>query len=699
MVDDKFLTINNRPAHKKLAWIFLWVFCWLVCFAYQHFLISSHPLSFYLNTTVAILFALSLAKPKASFYIFIFLIPLLNSIPKIAGVPELDIIIFLFLPIWLGYLVKKANWHAGNSPRMLRSKIGIPIITISAIVLISAVITIFRNSNFYPLITNNFYNLTVNLYGVSSIESMLWTGKFFINYLVGLGMLIVVFDLIKTKRDIITAILILISSTMISFLVILYQYLLDPLFGNLEPWAQNGRLNATFTDPNALGNFTILLFPIFLILIFYYKKAGKKIIAIFLFVALLAMVLLSGSRSAFIGIFSSLMFILFIFFRDLKVFLSSKRNKLIFFIPLSLLVIIALIGLFLIVKRPGFIAGIGLIDKLAETAGTAIKFYRKDGLVEAIKSISNYRYIYWQQAIVMAKDFPLTGIGIGNYIVELPQYIIKTGAYFFQVDFAGNYYLQVVSELGLVGLFLVLYLYYMIIKKAVIYFKTSNKNRLLAGGLFSSFLAMLVVFNLGAHTNIGEIQLTFWLIIGLLLAAIRAETMRSYRMKTRIFSLESFGYKRIIPLLIILIIFSGLFFKASFEELSINVKQSGYEFENEYGFYDQFEENGVIYQWTAIDASKVIQKETDTIIIPMRAANPDITDKPLQVKIFINNSLMDELTFNDDRWYDVAIDLSYLKRDQFTLTLVCSRDWVQRDWGVGSSNKELGVLIEQWYFK
>jgi len=60
--------------------------------------------------------------------------------------------------------------------------------------------------------------------------------------------------------------------------------------------------------------------------------------------------------------------------------------------------------------------------------------------------------------------------------------------------------------------------------------------------------------------------------------------------------------------------------------------------------------------------------------------------------------LIKTIKFDDYKWHDVIIDLKSVERNKFTLTVVCSRSWIPREWGFSSSKKELGVLIGQEKF-
>ena len=693
--------LNNYKINilkKSFIYLLIFVVSYVVFFEYQRYIISENIyLIIIVNTLVLIIFLLAVFKTKFALFLFIFLIPLLNSLNKIISSKDVDTILFLFFSLWLGFIVNGISETLGKNYLKKRNififekEFSTPIILLIFVIFISAAVAIFRYSNFYPFITNKFYNLVVNLNGFTSIVSIYWVLKFFFNFLCGFLFFYLIFNVIKSSKDIITSLLILVASTMVSSFVLFYQYFFNPYFGNLEIWANSGRLNATFTDPNSLGNYTVLLFPVFLIFIFYFKKWYQKTFFGIFFMVLVLMIFLSGSRSAFMGSILSTFVLIIISFTEIKKWFR-KRKKLAFIFIIFVSVLIVVFVLILSKKIP-FVGEIGLFNKLSESITAVLSYYRKDGFIEAIKAISNYRYIYWQQAVWMFKDYPVAGIGLGTYITELPQYIIKTGANFFQIDFAGNYYLQILAELGVTGFVLVGFIFYLVIKKGYKIIK-KGKDKLLPSALLTSFISMLVVFNLGPHTNIIEMQFTFWLIIGLLITFtnVYEEKNNNFRYAIRKNILEKVFF------IFILIIFLANLLLSSFGELSTNIKQVIYGWENKYGFYQEINIDGEECRLTSIDASEVLEKKGSKITLPIKALNPDIKSNPLYVKIYINNCLIKTIKFDDYKWHDVIIDLKSVERNKFTLTVVCSRSWIPREWGFSSSKKELGVLIGQEKF-
>jgi len=712
--------------------IILFLIFYIIFFLYMRLIVEDNlSLILFAHSLMFIIYFLSLYKIKYGLFLFIFLIPLLNS----QAVPFVTrpryILLFLFFGLFLGFLVN--NTSKFLSSRSLKYTKGIifdssitkAMFIFIVILILSSAITIFRYSNFYPFITNNYYNLAINLNGIGSTDSMIWTIRFFYNYFIGFLFFILIFNVVDRVEDIINSIISLISATMISAGVIIYQYYFNPYFGNIEHWVNSGRFNATFTDPNALGAYTILLFPIYIGLVIYFKKWYLKLLILVSFSLFLMLLFFSGSRSAFIGIILAIIIFIVIFIirgsRYMKgrwVFYSRWIKIILISIPIIILLSFTFFSFYLINNPDSYILKTTLINRTIETLKTGIYYTGNYGIIEGLKSISNYRYIFWGQAVMMFKDYPLTGVGQGSYLLQLPNYLAKNRTGYLVdgklgVDYTGNYYLQILSELGFPGIVVILFIIYLLISKVFNYFKVKRRLKEFENSdwllivLFISFVSMLVVQIFGPHTNFDEVQLTFWLIIGLMIVCVKLKQI-GFKKQFRPLQIHGrlrFGLGEKISLVVIVLIFTFSLVISSVTTLSINVSQNLYDikgnyrgWENKYGFYKEETIDGETFRWTCIDASEVIEKNGNKMIIPMKDAIPIEPEKPLTVKIFVDNLLVKKVKIEHDKWTDVQIDIPDFTRDMFTLTLTFSRSWSPKEIGLNPDTRELGIRIGKYRF-
>ena len=890
MVSETYLISKNIHIKNLIKTGLLFLVLFAVFFLYQKRVVSDNYIIIYVvNTLVLIIFILSVFRIKFGLYLFIFLIPLLNSLTTILGIKTVQIILFLFFSLVLGFIVNNVKnivnqgVDKAEGKLVFDSEITKPVLIFIIIFTISSLVVIYRYANYFPFITNRYYDLVVNVNGIRSTGSIFWTIRFFFNYIIGFALLFIIFNVLDEVKDIVKAIIVLISSSIISSIVGFYQYFYNPFFGNIRYWVNINRINATFTDPNSLGAFTLLVFPVFVTFIIFFKKWYVKLIFIIVFIPFLISMFFSGSRSAFLGLFVSLfIFAILGIWKGIKKFKEklkcySLSKKVLAIVPIVLLCVFLLyfvVNFFykefskpplnndirIAVDSPSseeilsgnvkisgwalnksyteetgikrieiYLEGLDSDGKLIGEANYGVsrpdvaeyfenEYYTNSGyelifntkelpegtktlyicayapddsyfykthkinvetesksrftltdnvLIKRISStinntirtlrggegvfqaISSGRNLLWRQAINMFLDYPISGAGLGAYIIELPNYYVKSGVNSNLVDYTGNYYLQILSELGIAGLVVVLFIFFVIIKKVFIYFKGGefinglNGSNWLVVGFFTSFISMLIAQFFGPHTNFTEIQFTFWLIIGLMLTYIKvkenSESISIERDYSKILNNEiqednilknksgsgkenqgqlinkvktaskkikalnigskvKFDLVQKISLVVIILIFTVSFFVSSFSNLSINVKQNLYGWENKYGFYEEEISEDKKFRWTNVDASESIEKKGSSMVIPLRAGNPDIYKRAVFARIYIDNFLVKVIRLKDDNWHDIELNLPNIKREKITLTIAVSRSWIPKEWGISDDSRELGIAIGEIKF-
>jgi putative inorganic carbon (hco3(-)) transporter len=707
--------------------IIIFLLFYVIFFMYMRRIVEGYQsLNIFAHSLMFLIYVLASYKIKWGLYLFIFLIPLLNSRLLLGTIRPRMIIVFLFFGLFLGFLINNSGKSLSSlflkhtpaivfDPGIYRA-----MLVFIIILFISCSVTILRYSNFFPFITNNYYNLAINVNGVRSTGSILWTIRFFFNYFIGFLFFILIFNVIDKIRDIINSLISLILATTISAAGIIYQYFFNPYLGNVRHWVISGRFNSTFTDPNALGGYVILLFPVYVGMLIYFKGLRSRILVFISFLSYLVLLFLSGSRSAFAGIVLSITIFAVIFiirvFRHIKgrwVFYSKWLRAFLILILAIIILILAVFSFFVINNPETPVMEISLVRRTAETFETGIKYTKAYGLVEGLKSISNFRYIFWGQAVEMFKDYPLTGVGQGSYILQLPNYLIMNRAGFDQVDYTGNYYLQLLSELGLPGIIIMLFIIYLLISRVIRYFKVKKQLRgfekkdWLLAALLISFISMLAGQVFGPHTNFDEVQLSLWLIIGLMIAYVKVEQawFIDKRRPLRTCSTIRFDIYGRISLAIILMIFASSFIISSVTSLSINAGQNLYDikgnykgWENSYGFYKEEIINDEVFRWTGIDASEAVEKKGSKMIIPMKDAIPVEPGEPVSVNVFVDNLAVKKVTLEHNKWTDVQIDIPDFTKERFTLTLVFSRSWVPKEYGLSADTRDLGIRVGKYSF-
>lgn len=718
---------KNKLIKYKLKNFILFLFIFFVIFFYQQKIVTDNKTGILANILCFLVYILAIYQVKLSLYFFIFLISLLNFLPYAFNENYFPVILLIFFALVLGFIVNNGSSGPKNS-RFLKkdSKIILIIFLLGVLVLISLIIEYVRFANFFPFFTRNYHNLNVNINGLTANHANLLITTSFFNIISGFVFILIILKTFDCINDIKNVIKVIVLANFFSLLIIVFQKVFDTSYGNFEPWISSSRFNSTFTDPNSLGAYTVLIIPLLFVSIFYFKKWHLKITMFTSLIVVFVLLTLSGSRSALIGVLFAI-FILLIsgLIKLIKKIKVSGKNKKIIYIVSAILILILLFSsiTYVLVTENSIknkIISSGFFNRAAETIKTWTTFYKKDGLVESLKAISNYRYILWERAYQMGKDYLITGVGVGAYIIELPDYHWRYNRGFLQVDYSGNYYLQLFAELGLPGLILFLYLFYLIIKKSLLFLNNNDRrfssSKVLLLGLFTSFLSMILIFIFGPHTNNIEIQFTFYLIISLILLTPNFKNSATNQIILKNFLINDSDYKSCkkksflnlnplqkICLITILIIFSFSFTQASLGNLSIYSKQNKSGWidvgkENFFGFYDSIDGGELSPRYTGRDAGIALKKQGKILSFSLKARNPDIEVNPLYVKIYLNYKLLKKQKLNDQKWHKLSINLRDVDTDNITVTLINSRTWNPNYFDSNQIDKNLGVLVSSFEF-
>ncbi|WP_299445989.1 O-antigen ligase family protein [uncultured Phascolarctobacterium sp.] len=251
------------------------------------------------------------------------------------------------------------------------------------------------------------------------------------------------------KKQCETIFLCLFVSLSITSMVALYQY----FQGNMRP----GGLSSHYMH---LGGYYVILLPVFLIFLlddtcFNWLK-NKKVLYI-LFGICFAGFIANNTRGAWIAVGISSLAVLFIL---------GKQY------PKKLMCILMIFGL-----------GIGVI------ANNSYFSQRFKSIVSKKNQSNNERILIWESAYKMFKDYPIIGVGPGNFTDLYQKKYISSKAKEPNLRHCHNIFLQVLTENGVIGFcsFVVLYLYFLIYGFYG-YHKYRTYNFLVIGTIILSFM-------------------------------------------------------------------------------------------------------------------------------------------------------------------------------------------------------------------
>lgn len=296
---------------------------------------------------------------------------------------------------------------------------------------------------------NQFYLITALLFfwgwltlSLAWADQITWVSKERIfNVIAAVGFTVILLDQFREKKDWINAYKILAVVGVISSFIVLqetFSVALHSPVGYISP------------DINYTAMRVTILFP----LLYYWAKTSRNSVKLPLLAGILIAILATVSTGSRAGIMTLIIIASVVFFYELK----GKSLKSVFPTFLALLVISMIIASII----PGPLTG---------------GFERFESLVDIAKGDRTpdinvaFRYAYLVGGVQLLRDNPLLGVGVGNFQLQIPNYIEVPP------NEAHNTYLAVAGELGVIGIIIFLGLIVFTLKNFKALEKTGAKNQ------------------------------------------------------------------------------------------------------------------------------------------------------------------------------------------------------------------------------
>ena len=229
-----------------------------------------------------------------------------------------------------------------------------------------------------------------------------------------------------------------------SLAIAIYQAYVSMDFLNVPFFVRLKRVSGLGYDANSFAFTLYLIFPLTVLNVILSQGCRKKLGFSFLAAILMWCLFLSGSRTAFLGVIFFLMILPWIWVWASEN-LSKNRRGFLIWCPFLFAISIGAIGaIFLQMNlHPSSTMGKRLLSSYHD--------FKRGGIKRIIDKSS--RSHLWLQAYRLTKESPISGWGPGGFQRNLDNTRFKYGENpkLKFLDNANNYYLQMTSELGLLG--------------------------------------------------------------------------------------------------------------------------------------------------------------------------------------------------------------------------------------------------------
>jgi O-antigen ligase len=644
------------------------------------------PFQIALVPPLVLVFLLTALDIRRGTLAFIFLFPLINNLPYFFGIyeftPHAPTALVLFLFYFFGWLVHGAFTGPGPRPS---DPIFKPVLLLSGMLLASGIITFFRYANFYPFRSDGIYELTTNAFGVTAggaIQSVILS---LLLYLSGFAFFLILCQSGRGGNFLWKIIVTFCLGSSVSLSFGLIQHLSNLGLGNNLVSKGLGLLNATFKDAISFGTFLAMAIP-FLVGVCLAHKGILRVFSLLLVLVSAYLILFTGSKSAFLSLIPSL--IIFLFFA-----IKAKR------VSPAILLVLLLVAAFIFYS-------IVLEKALPEEIAKSKTFVR---LKDFGSMLTLRTGTLWKIALAMTKDFPLTGVGLGAYIIETSNYAAGMKLNIGIPESAENLLLHISAELGIIGVLLTLWMLWEIakqIKKRYQGIPSRSPSKFIILGAAAGILAFWI--NAQTHTFIGsyEIHYTYWLLLGLVFAHHDSseETSEGRAREPGQKPAISRNFKRWAALAVVL--YGGFHLWNSTHSLSLKSRTEMFSLNQDFGLSqpektkDQRE-----FRWTRRYGGVTVKIQKPVIVIPLLASHPDIQANPVKVKIeltddfFKSKKLLGEIVFNQSVWKDYAFAVPEEVNKKVIVLIKVSRTWNPLKATGAPDSRDLGVALGKIEFR
>jgi hypothetical protein len=668
--------MRNGFASNVFLWFIIPVTSSGLIFFYIKYVPLVVPFQLVFLPLLLLVFFMTASEAQRGTLLFIFLFPLVNGLPYFFGIheplPHAPAALVLFLFYFQGWLIHFVIFKKKLSlpPRLFR-----PILLLSALILISAVITIFRYANFFPFGADSIYELTINAQGVTAGGAIMSVVFSALNYLTGFAFLAIILSSAYSAEFVRKSFSALTWSALLAMLFGLFQHFVNLNLGNNPTSITAGIINVTFKDALSFGAYLAMISPL-LLAVAIISKGFLRLASSLAFLLSVYLAFFTGSK---IGLFSLLL--------SLAVFLLLRRaailQRLRTFrrLPLASLAAAAFLLLVILLMAGGVFPG-------TQRAKTLTRF-------GDFRPNLEYRTTrLWPMGLAMLKDYPLTGIGVGTYIVEVSNYAHRHHIDI-QPESSENYFIQVASELGVCGILLILWILVEIIRLLRIRYREADQltgQKVLLSGAISGLSAfgLLLLW----HTYIGsyEVHYLFWLLAGLVL---RGGSGRAISPKS-----APFNRMTKISGAAFLVMFSAFFLWNATHSLSLEVQRQKLGLNRDFGLFGSEQtREGMAFRWTSRYGGLPVAIKERHMELTLLASHPDIQSHPVKVSLYLLKGFFRQkislgaVLLTRPVWETFDFSVPWVGEEDVILFLKVSRTWNPQKISGAPDPRNLGVAI------
>ncbi|MBO7543524.1 O-antigen ligase family protein [bacterium] len=424
-------------------------------------------------------------------------------------------------------------------------------------------------------------------------------------------------------------------------------------------WLEAGRVSGGMSDPNALGLFIALYIPLALYFIWVGNVFDRLLFGITVIPAFLAMTF-SGSRSSllFLFLFALIFFSALVFQR-----FRSKKPTLVQIVGAAGIVMLFLI--FLVASPRLKLDTNSRNPVVARIARQLRRLERDKGM-----TLTDRRELQWKQAWRIWKEYPIGGVGLGAFPLEVVNYNREAGDET-PMDNPWNQYLTWGAELGFAGAAVFVWLIVLIFLKA---FK-SEKDKLFL--LFSAMLlSFMVISFFGTHLNAPEA------------AALTAFVLAVFMSLLKEGSNEPLRFRSLLVAALFFVVFNAVYAYGVFGKLGGEERRERFDLPSDFGLYkkETWIGGGFNYRWSAPKGGMLISVPENERVLKLRLAA--IRETQVAVTFWYDGEMLDTIILKEPGWQEIKLNIFPWLSDKALLCFAVSSPFKPE-----GESRELGLAF------
>ncbi len=430
-----------------------------------------------------------------------------------------------------------------------------------------------------------------------------------------------------------------------------------------DGWLEAGRVSGGMSDPNALGLTIALYIPIALYFVWTGKILDKIVFGATVLVSF-AVMTYSGSRSSLLFLFA---FCLFFLAAQSVRYVKNHKPTLIQILGFAGILLLLLVFLVTTPKLK-----LDPHSKNPAIARIARQFRRLDH--EQGVTITDRRELQWKQAWRIWKEYPVGGVGLGAFPLEVVNYNREAGDET-PMDNPWNQYLTWGVELGFVGIAVFAWFIFLLFKKA---FESEKDRKFLL--LSSVLLSFMVISFFGAHLNAPEAAAATALVLSVFISGLKEGGSEPLRFRTLLFSF------------FLLAVFNAAYAYGVFGKLGGEERRQRFDLPSDFGFYnkERWMGNAFTFRWSAPKAGMLIEVPETNRVIKLRIAA--VREEPVTVTFWYDGEFLDTINLTDPSWQEIKLNIFPWLKER---SLLCFA--VNKPWKPEGESRNLGIAVATDY--